>query len=115
MTTTRLGTFIGALAFGGIFVPPVGASESSCEQAWMANPISASCKATVSATDAGRPAPAVIEPQGNGQCRITVTCRNDYGGGTPNEVEGVSIVEVENLHVCNGILQLESCGDLFRP
>lgn len=107
--------FAGALVLGGAFIPSAEASEPSCEQAWRENPIRSDCKATVSAMDAGRPPRAMVEPQGNGRCRLTVTCRNDYGGGTPNEVEGVSVVEVKGLHVCNGNLQQESCGDLFRP
>jgi hypothetical protein len=115
MATSKFKIVVGALAFGCLFIRLGAASGLSCEQAWRANPISSSCKAIVSAMDAGRPLRAMIEPQGNGQCRITVTCRNAYGGGTPNDVEGVSVVEVENLHVCNGILQRESCGDLFRP
>jgi len=115
MAMPRYVVLIGALAFGWLFIRLAAASECSCEQAWRANPVSSSCKATVSAMDAGRPPRAMIEPQGDGQCRIAVTCRNAYGGGTPNEVDGLSVVEVEHLHVCNGVLQRESCGDLFRP
>ncbi|MDB6445104.1 MULTISPECIES: hypothetical protein [Pseudomonas] len=114
MTMSRFRVFVGVLTFWCLFIRPAATSELSCEQAWGANPISSSCKATVSAVE-GRPPRAMIEPQGNGQCRITVTCRNAYGGGTPNEVEGVSVIEVKSLHICNGILQRESCGDLFRP
>jgi len=115
MTTTRLVTVIGALVFGCIAIRLAVASGHPCEQAWAKNPISFSCKATVSAMDTGRSPRPMIEPQGNGRCRITVTCRNDYGGGTPNEIEGIKVVDVEKLHVCNGVLQPESCGDLFRP
>ncbi|SDV06175.1 hypothetical protein SAMN04490183_4002 [Pseudomonas corrugata] len=115
MTTTQLVTSIGALVFGCIAIRLAGASGPPCEQAWRDNPISSSCKATVSAMDAGRPPRAMSEPQGNGRCRITVTCRNAYGGGTPNEIEDASVDDVKHFHVCNGVLQSQSCGDLFRP
>jgi hypothetical protein len=115
MAMTKLVTVIGARVFGCIAIGLAGASEPTCEQAWRDNPISSSCKATVSAMDAGRPPRAMIEPQANGRCRIAVTCRNDYGGGTPNEIEDASVNDVGHLHVCNGVLQRESCGDLFRP
>ncbi len=40
---------------------------------------------------------------------MTVTCKNQYGGGTPNPSTDIDMAELKNVHNCNGLLQVDPC------
>ncbi len=50
----------------------------------------------------------VIDLQ-NGQCRMTVTCENQYGGGVPNLSRDIDMDALSSVHNCNGYLQVDPC------
>jgi hypothetical protein len=79
-----------------------------CISAWKQNPVSQSCKAYSSATSPDQDIPEVIDLE-NDQCRMTVTCKNQYGGGTPNPSTDIDMAELKNVHNCNGLLQVDPC------
>jgi hypothetical protein len=86
-------------------------AEQDCLSAWLQNPVSQSCRAYVSATASDRATPMLIDLD-NGQCRMTLTCKNWYGAGTPNLSLEIEKSELKNIHNCNGELQVVPCqGD----
>lgn len=79
-----------------------------CISVWKQNPVSQSCKSYSSATSPNQDIPMVIDLE-SGQCRITVTCKNQYGGGIPNLSRDIDMTELKNVHNCNGHLQVDPC------
>lgn len=83
-------------------------AEQDCLSRWQQNPVSQSCKAYVRAAAPDQITPMLVDLQ-NGQCRITLTCENWYGGGIPNLSRDIEKAELENVHNCNGELQIGPC------
>jgi|UPI0005FB9628 hypothetical protein len=79
-----------------------------CISAWKQNPVSQSCKEYSNATSPDQVVPMVIDLQ-NGQCRMTVTCENQYGGGVPNLSRDIDMDALSSVHNCNGYLQVDPC------
>jgi hypothetical protein len=104
MTTHATTTMFGAL----LFWCPVAAIAEHCLSAWKQNPVSQYCKVYASAVAPEQKVPMVIDLE-NGQCRMTVTCKNQYGGGTPNLGKDIDKAMVKDIHNCNGDLQVDPC------
>ena len=96
---------IGILVFWGYMAQT---AEKDCLSLWQQNPVSQSCKAYVSAVVPDQATPMLVDFQ-NGQCRITLTCENWYGGGTPNLFRDFQKTQLVNIHNCNGELQVGPC------
>lgn len=96
---------IGILVF---WVYRAQTAENDCLSQWQQNPVSQSCKAYVSAVAPDQAAPMLVDLQ-NGQCRITLTCENWYGGGVPNLYHDIDKAQLVNVHNCGGELQVGPC------
>lgn len=83
-------------------------AEQDCLSMWQQNPVSKSCKAYVRAAAPDQITPMLVDLE-NGQCRITLTCENWYGGGIPNLSWDIEKAELANVHNCNGELQVGPC------
>ncbi|WP_157720154.1 hypothetical protein [Pseudomonas prosekii] len=83
-------------------------AEQDCLSTWKDNPVSQSCKAYVTAAAPDQITP-LFEDLQDGQCAMTVTCKNRYGGGTPNLGVQFKKTDLLNLHNCNGEMQVEPC------
>lgn len=86
-------------------------AEQDCLSMWQQNPVSKSCKAYVRAAAPDQITPMLVDLQ-SGQCRITLTCENWYGGGIPNLSRDIEKAELVNVHNCNGELQIGPCGSI---
>ena len=82
------------------------AEEQSCSSAWAQSAAYKSCKPQETASFPQTPPMAVSEPQG---CRIRVTCRNQFNGGTPVDYPNLDRLSVQRLHNCYGELKIDGC------
>lgn len=99
---------IGVLFFWDSAAPM---AEQDCLSTWQQTTVSQSCKAYVSAFAPDPSTPMFIDLP-NGQCRITLTCENWYGGGIPNLSRDIEKAELENVHNCNGELRVGPCESI---
>ncbi|KPN88905.1 hypothetical protein [Pseudomonas nunensis] len=83
-------------------------ADQDCLSLWQQNPVSQSCKAYVSATAPDPATPMLVDLE-NGQCRMTLICKNWYGAGAPTQSWDLDKAELVNIQNCNGELQIKPC------
>ncbi|KAA0986557.1 hypothetical protein FQ192_23260 [Pseudomonas sp. ANT_J12] len=105
MSVSGISKVIGILAFCDCATLM---AEQDCLSLWQQNPVSESCRSYVSATAPDQVTPMLVDLE-NGQCRMTLLCKNRYGASTPNLARDVEKTELKKIHNCNGELQLEPC------